>query len=374
LSVSFLAPAGALVALAALLPVAGAWAAERRAARVRNVLGLTAPARRAMLPVAVAWAASFSLFGLAAAEPVVRVAGTAERRTDAQAFVVVDITRSMLAAPDPDAPRRIDRAVEAAVEIRRALGDIPVGVASITNRPLPHLFPTTDAGQFELVIDQAIGVGRPPATAKVLFAVSTDLDAVGAMATDNFFAPESTKRLAILLTDGESAPFASRLLVEKLHEGGVEVVALRLWSEDERVWRSDGTLESGYRPLRSALQWLDELAGLTTGERVYGEDEVGDAVAAARRYLGDGPAVEVPAPGRTVSLAPYAVLAACIPLAALLLPAAIRRRGRLAYSMVAPWRASSSTIGSRLPVTRAPSRQTSSAPRSSMGGSSPAPD
>jgi hypothetical protein len=302
------------------------------------------------------------------------VAGTAERRTDAQAFVVVDITRSMLAARDPDAPRRIDRAVEAAVEIRRALPDVPVGVASITNRPLPHLFPSSDAGQFELVIDQAIGVGRPPATAKVLFAVSTDLDALEAMASDNFFAPESTKRLAILLTDGESAPFVSRLLVEKLHEGGVELVAVRLWNEDERVWREDGTVESGYQPVRSSLQWLDELAGLTTGGRVFGEDEVGAAVAAARRYLGEGPVVEVPAPGRTVSLAPYAVLAACIPLAALLLPGALRGRRALAYSMLARWRASSSTIGSRLRGMRAPSRPTSSVPRSSTGGSSPALD
>ena len=372
MSVSFLAPLGALVALAVLLPVAGALARERRAARVRAAIGLAPPPRRLVLPVAAAWIAAFGLLAAAAAQPVVRVQGTTERRTDAQVFVVVDITRSMLAARAPDAPRRIDRAAEAAVQIRRALADVPVGAASITNRPLPHLFPTPDAAQFELVIEQAIGVSRPPATTKVLFAVSTDLDAIEAMASDNFFDPSSTKRLAFLLTDGESAPFAARRLVGKLEKGGVELIAVRFWDADERVWQPNGRLETGYRPVHSSLQWLDELAALTTGGRVYGEGEVEAAVAAAQRYLGEGPVVDVPAAGRTVSLAPYAVLAALVPLVALLLPGVLRRRSALAYSMLAPWRASSSTIGSRLPATRAPSRPTSSAPRSSTGGSSPA--
>ena len=143
MSVSFLAPLGALVALAVLLPVAGALARERRAARVRAAIGLAPPPRRLVLPVAVAWIAAFGLLAAAAAQPVVRVQGTTERRTDAQVFVVVDITRSMLAALAPDAPRRIDRAAEAAVQIRRALADVPVSTsprlytsaAGVTSRP-----------------------------------------------------------------------------------------------------------------------------------------------------------------------------------------------------------------------------------------------
>jgi hypothetical protein len=321
LSLTFLAPFGGMVVLLALIPIAGMVFRERRGARVRAVLGLAGPPWRAALPAAAATVAGFALLAVAAAQPVVRVPGTAERRTDAEVYVVVDITRSMLAARSPDSPTRIARAKDAAVEIRRALGDVPVGAASITNRPLPHLFPTPDVAQFNRVIDQAIGVSRPPATMKVLFATSTDLDSIEAMASDNFFAPDSTKRLAVLLTDGESAPFAARLLVENLQKGGVEVVAVRFWNEDERVWQPNGVPEAGYRPLPSSLEWLDQLAGLTTGGRVYDEHEVGAAVAAARKYLGDGPTVTVPAPGRTVSLAPYAVLAACIPLAALLLPA-----------------------------------------------------
>jgi hypothetical protein len=374
LSLTFLAPLGALVALAVLLPVAGIWVRERRGARIRAELGLESPPRRAAAPVVVAWLAVFALFGAAAAQPVVRVRSTTERRTDAQAFVVIDITRSMLAASAPNAPKRIERAADAAIAIRRLLPDVPVGVASITNRPLPHLFPTADPDQFELVVREAIGVNRPPGTLNAPFAVATDLYALATMASDNFFAADSTKRVVFLLTDGESNPFASRRLVGELQKGGVELFTVRFWDTDERVWQPNGTPEPDYRPVAIALEYLDELAALTIGGRVFPEDEIGALVTAARSYLGEGPVVGVPTPGRTVSLAPYAVLAACIPLAALLLPGARRRRKPLAYSMLGPWRASSSTIGSRLPATRVPSRPTSSGPRSSTGGSSLAGD
>lgn len=371
MTLTFLAPLGALLALAGLLPIAGALARERRAVRARAALRLAAPPRRASLPALAACTAAFGLLGAAAAQPIVRVPSTVERRTDAQAFVVVDITRSMLAADEPDGAKRIERATDAAIEIRRLLPDVPFGVASVTNRPLPHLFPTPDAAQFELVVRQAIGVNRPPGTLKVQFAVATDLYALSAIGTENFFAADSTKRLVFLLTDGESNPFAARRLVAELGKGGVELIALRFWNADERIWQPNGAPEPTYRPVLAALEYLDELAALTASGRVFAEDEVDAAVATARRYLGEGPLVEVPVPGRVVSLAPYAVLAACIPLAALLLPGALARRSRLAYSMLAPWRASWSTIGSRLPATRAPSQPTSSVPRSSTGGSSP---
>jgi hypothetical protein len=332
LSLTFLAPLGALIGLAVLFPVVGAWARERRDVRVRGVLGVASPPRRAAAPVLVAWVAAFGLLAAAAAQPVLRTTSTIEQRTDAQAFVVVDITRSMLAARGPDAPKRIERATDAAIEIRRLLPDVPFGAASVTNRPLAHLFPTPDADEFELVMRQAIGVNRPPGTLKVEFAVSTDLYALAAVGTENFFAADSTRRLVFLLTDGESNPFAARRLVEELQKGGVELVTVRFWNADERIWQPDGTPEPGYRPVGIALEYLDDLAALTLGGRVFTEDEVGAAVTVARRYLGDGPVVSVPAPGRTVSLAPYAVLAACIPLAALLLaglrlPAGARARG-----------------------------------------------
>jgi hypothetical protein len=322
----------------------------------------------------VALAASFALLAAAAAQPVVRIAGTAKLRTDAQVFVLVDITRSMLASSEPGSPRRIDRAIEAAMELRKALPDVPFGVATLTNRPLPHLFPTTDAAQFDLVMRGAVGVNRPPGTRTRLVTFGTDFQSLEAIGTDNFFSAGARKRLVIVLSDGETATFAVRSVVRKLNRGGVDLVTVRFWDQSERVWTPGGTAEPAYVP-RTVVEF-GELAALTTGGRVYGEDELGAVVAAARRYLGTGPVVEAPAPGRTVSLAPWAVLAACLPLAALVLPALRRRalRNEFAYSMLSPWHASSRRPGSPSRGTRAPLPPSLSGPRSSTGASSPAGD
>ncbi|MFN8187633.1 MAG: vWA domain-containing protein [Gaiellales bacterium] len=270
MSLTFLSPLAALAVLAVLLPLGALVRRERRYRRIRNVLALEAPYRRTHVPVAAALVVAFGLLAAAAAQPVVRVEGAVTMRTDAEAFVLIDTTRSMLASPAPDAPTRIRRAIDAASELRRALPDVPFGVASLTNRPLPHLFPTVDLAQFELVLRRAIGINRPPGTSKTPFLVATDFQSLGAIATDNAFGPVSTKRLVILLSDGESGEYAARSIVRELRRGGVELIVVRLWSADERVWRADGTPEE-YEPTSFTLPALAELAARTTGGRVYGE-------------------------------------------------------------------------------------------------------
>jgi hypothetical protein len=340
-------------------------------------VGLGDPPGRSHTPELVALAVASGLLAAAAAQPVVRVPGTVQQRTDAEAYVVIDTTRSMLAARAEGDAMRIQRAKELAVDIRRALPDVPFGVASHTNRSLPHMFPGADADQFELVVHRAVGVNRPPGTRKQLFAVSTDFSALETLATDNFFSADSTKRLAVVLSDGESQEFSAKLLAEDLRKGGVELLLVRFWNEDERVWQPNGQAEPRYRPNEKAYEHLVDLAALTTGGRVYGENELDAIVAAARTYLGTGPVVTLPAPGRTVSVAPYAVLAACIPLGFLLLPgllAGLGRRPQLAYSMLARWRASSTPDRLRSRETPARSPQISSVTRSPMGVSSPGSD
>jgi len=353
--VSFLNPLGALVGFAVLLPLGALVLRERRAAVARSVLGLRAPRRRVFLPAVACWIVAFGLLAAASAQPVLRVDSTVERRADAEAFVVVDTTRSMLAAPDPGARNRIQRALDTAIEIRDALPGIPVGVGSLTNRPLPHLFPTTDGRSFARVVRQAIGVNRPPGSVTGLYGAGTDFESLETIAGANWFRPGSVKRLVILLTDGESSPFAPPRIVSRLARSGVDLVVVRFWSPADRVWRADGSVEP-YRPEPESLRRLNELGALTTGGRVFRENDLNGVVGAARRYLGDGPAVRMAAGGRTVSLAPFAVLAACLPLALLLLPGLLPRRAqlrprtgaknrreRIAYSMVSAWRGSSTT-------------------------------
>lgn len=381
MDVSFLSPNAALIGLAVAIPLAASVLRERRYRHVRRTLRLEEPRARCRLPAAVALSVAFGLLAAAAAQPVARVESEVERRTDAEAFVLFDITRSMLAARSPDSPKRIERAINAAVELRRQLPDVPFGVGSLTNRPLPHLFPSVDAEQFERVVREAIGVNRPPASEAGLFGISTDFQSIEAIATDNWFSPPATKRLVVLLSDGESDPFAVRHLVNALDRAGVDLVLVRFWERRERVWSVDRTAEA-YRPLEGALVRLSDLAALTTGGRIYGEGEIDAAAAAARRYLGRGPVVPVKALGRTVSLAPYAALAACIPIGLLLVsalavglrvprPSPRLRRTPIAYSMLLRWLGFSRTARPRSHGAPASLPRSLSAPRSSTDGSSP---
>jgi hypothetical protein len=348
--VSFLSPYAALAGLVVIVPLAALLLRERHAQRVRDVLGAVRPPRRAFVPVWAALVVSFGLLAAAVAQPVVRTERTVDVRTDAQAFVVFDISRSMLAAAGPDEPKRIERAIARSLELRDALGDLPVGVATLTNRALPHLFPTTDRTAFAGVVRQSIGVNRPPGTEAGLFRTSTDFGALKSLAVENYFGPSSVRRLVILLTDGESSAFAPRLLVDELERGGVDVVVMRFWDERERVWGTGGIPEPLYRPTRFALAPVEELARLTGGGRVFEETELASTAAAVRAAVGTGETVPVVLPGQTRSIAPWMVLAACLPIVLLLLaglPARRVRRERLAYSMLAPWRASSTTTAPR---------------------------
>ncbi len=322
MSVTFLSPLGALAGLLALVPLGSALIRERRLERVRRALRLPAPERRLQRSFVAAAAGLFGLLAVAAAQPVVRLDDPVSRRTDAEAFFLFDTSRSMLAAGSPGSPTRFDRARAAGLELRQALQDVPVGVASMTDRPLPHLFPTVDDQAFAAVLDRAIGVDRPP-PAERSPALATDLSAVAALARENYFSPRSARRLVVLFTDGESRSFDAPDVAGKLERQGVGLVVVRFWDAGERVYGPGGRAEPGYVPDRSSDEDVDRLAALTTGRRVFAESEAGEALAAAREHLGAGPLVEAVEQERSLPLGGYLVLAAGVPLAVLL----VRRPG-----------------------------------------------
>ena len=146
-SLVFLTPTAALVALGALLPLAALFVVRRRARKVRGVLGLAEPSARRALVAIVAVIAAGAFLGVAAAQPVVERTLTARTRTDSEAFVVVDVSRSMLGQEGKGSPMRIERAKQFAVALRASLPEIPFGVASMTDRVLPHLLPERESGR-----------------------------------------------------------------------------------------------------------------------------------------------------------------------------------------------------------------------------------
>src|SRR5829696_6185952 len=196
-------PFGALVALAAALPLAVFAARERRAARIRAALGVGSSSRVSVATTGFALAAIVGLLALAATQPVLSMTRSRAERTDAELYVVLDTSRSMLASAAPGDATRYDRARTAAERVARAFGEVPVGLASLTDRTLPHVLPTTDARVYLSALDRSIGVERPP-PAFFYTTQSTTIGSLRVLATRNFFSPQAQKRVAIVLTDGET--------------------------------------------------------------------------------------------------------------------------------------------------------------------------
>jgi hypothetical protein len=302
---AFLTPLGALVALAALLPLGAVLVARARTEVVRRRLGLPAPERSTGLRPLLA-AAAIALLGLAAAQPVLTRESRPRSRTDVQALFVLDVSRSMAAARSAHAPSRLDRAAAAAIDLRRAIPDVPAGVATLTDRVLPDLLPVPDRAGFAGVVDRAVGIESPPPQQAALRA--TSYSALGQIDSGNEFPPAAKKRIVVLLTDGESGPVDTGAVAHAL--SGYDFEAVRFWKSNESVFDRDGAPEVAYRPDPSGRSVLDELSS-SLGGRSFEESELRPAAAYLRSLAGSGPTVAGPATQRRpLPLAPFVALAA----------------------------------------------------------------
>jgi hypothetical protein len=306
----FATPQGAWLAAALVLPLAALWLSERRARRTASTLSLRRQPWLALLPVAVAAAAVPGLLGLAAAQPVMDVKKTRFVRSDAEVFFVFDTSRSMLASAGRGAPTRFDRARTQALALRGSLSDFRVGIASLTDRMLPHVFPTASRETFRSTLLRALGVERPPPSR--VSTRATSYYPLSSLATQNYFEPGSKKRLVVVFTDGEGTPFDYAELASVFKATHMRTIFIRYWSPKERIYLSKGKIES-YRPDVAAQEGLVRAASaLHAG--VYTETDLGGALAAARRDLGSGPRERRGTEQHPVALAPYAVAGALLPL------------------------------------------------------------
>jgi hypothetical protein len=316
-TVVFVHPLAALVAVAVLLPLGAFWLLRRRAERVRVALGLAPPPRRSGALAAAAIVLLAALVGVAAAQPV--IVGSEPRlvRTDAEAYFVFDITRSMLASAGPDEPNRLARARAFAGRVRGELTDVPAGIASFTNRLVPHVFPTPNLALFSSGLDRSLAIERP-APDRGEGALLTAFDALAPLQTHNFFSPEAEKRAAVVLTDGESQPVSPATLRALRGDPQVELLLVRFWSERERIHRPRIEFDAQYEPDPAAAAMFATFAD-NVGARVFGEDDAAAVVAELRRRLGAGQPVAV---GEEVSeqpLSAWVLALALVPLGYLLL-------------------------------------------------------
>jgi hypothetical protein len=314
-SVNFLTPLASLVGLVALVGIAVVLSAENRSRRVARALGLVPKGPLAGIGAVVAIAASGILIGVAAAQPVVSDVGVREGRTDVEAIFVFDISRSMLARHSRTGPTRFERATEAGKELRSRIPTVPVGVSSITDRLLPHLFPTTSANVFTSTLDRAMGVERPPPDRSGRGRV-TALAALQGLVTGNFYGPKATKRIAVVFSDAETVPVDIGTLRGRLL-GKVDVVFVRLWSPSERVYLPDGQIERQYRPDLDSGDYLAGVAEAIEAD-VFEEDELEEVAGRVQALVGKGPTGPAGEELESRPLAAYVVGAAFLPILLLL--------------------------------------------------------
>jgi len=115
---TFLTPLGALVALAALVPLGAAIHGRIRVAAAARQLGLNPVRRWSLGPTASTAAAAVALLGLAAAQPALTDAPLVRTRTDVAALFVLDTSRSMAASLTPSSPTRLARCLPASTKGR----------------------------------------------------------------------------------------------------------------------------------------------------------------------------------------------------------------------------------------------------------------
>ena len=313
MNVGFLSPTGGLVALAAVLPLAAFLLLERRIRRVTQGLGVPPAPLGTRLSVPLALTAAAALVALAAAEPVLGVTHTRRTAAKAEIVFVLDTSRSMGAADAPGAPNRLERAKAIVADLRARLGDVPSGIASLTDRALPHLFPTADPRVFSATLSDAIAIGAPPPNGGVTRGRSTDLGALAAVPRTGFFLPTATRRLVIVLSDDESVPASPAVLGAAFQRPpAARALFVRVWNAHDRIW-IDGRPDPAYRPDASSAS-LARLLARSTGGRVFGEGAVAGVAAAARSALAGGGTVPAKVSETRRPIGGWLALAAALPL------------------------------------------------------------
>jgi hypothetical protein len=314
--IHFDTPIAGLVVLAGLVPLALVLAVERRNERARALLGLSAPSPRSRWTLRAAVVAIAAALGLAAAQPVLSSTTPRQARLDAEAFVAVDTSRSMDASSTAESAVRLDRARKIALRVRAALADVPMGLGTFTDRPLPLLLPTNDRAAFAAVVQKALGIEQPPGLQSST--TISSFDAVAPFPLEGYFRPGAKKRLLVILTDAESTGF-NEPGVRKSFQARprTAVVLVRIGGSGERVFGASGQPESAYIPPPATGETLRQFLAATHG-RAYPEEDAAGAERAAVEALGSGPTANLGSTTARHDLAPWLVVAAAVPLAIVL--------------------------------------------------------
>lgn len=283
----------ALFALVLLAPlVAVEWRRVRREQRAARALGLRPQPLWRALRYGVCAGLVVALAAVAAAEPTLRRVQTVRLRSDAEVYVFLDASASMLARASSTAPTRLEQARQAAAQFARALpGDLPLGAGALPQAPLPLTAPIGDRQLFLSAIDHLTTPGTLP---EHLYGnrTATNFGNLAAFTNSRYFLPQTRRRIVVVLSDGEGPSFDEASTAASLKHERIHLVFVRFGSPRDRIWlRRRGrppAVDANYVPDLTDLPEVRLLAR-DTGGAFYGRGQVRDAIAEVDRLAGHGP-------------------------------------------------------------------------------------
>jgi hypothetical protein len=284
---------------------------QRRTRRLGRLFSLARPGKREVATAAIALAILPALVAVAAAQPVVIHSKAFDERLDAQVFIVFDTSLSMSARTGLDAPTRLTLAKQEARTLIPKLGDIPVGIATMTDRVLPNLMPTTTTALALRTVTQSVRIDQPPPSLRYHGRAST-LEALPAIVTDRLFPPGVRHPILVIFTDGEMrapAPFTGYSFAQQVT---IPPLFIHVWQPTDHIY-NHGRIDPAYQPDPTSAQTLAHFASLTHGH-VFREGDVGGLLGTIHAEAGSKPETTKLLGFSRVPLGPWFLLAGVVPL------------------------------------------------------------
>jgi len=306
---------GALIALALLLPLAGFERVRvRRERRAARAVGLQPQPLWRALRNGVCAGIVIALAAFAASEPSLRQTKRVQLRADAEVYLFVDASASMLASASSHSPTRLQQARAASAVFAQGLPpDLPLGAGALPQSPLPLTAPTGDRQLFLAAIDHLTTPGSLP---EHLYGgrTATDFSNLSTLTSTQFFLPKTKRRIVVVLSDAEGPSFDTASTVSTLKHAHIRLVFVRFGSSSDRIWLhrpgQNPVIDTNFEPDVSDLGEVRLLAG-ETGGGFYDQRSISQAIDKVDRLAGHGPdRPAVPLSLYADSLGPYALLAA----------------------------------------------------------------
>jgi hypothetical protein len=175
----------------------------------------------------------------------------------------------------------------------------------------PAAWPTLGANAFAAVTDRAIGIERQPPDRRTRRA--TALLALGDLGRLSFYRPRTTRKIAVVFTDGETLPIDLATLRQRLADGRVATLFVHVWRGDEALFLPTGEADDTYKPDPTAPTSIRRAAG-AVGGLLFVDGETAELADAVHRLVGSGPAEVQGRELRSVPLAPPLTAVAFVPL------------------------------------------------------------